>query len=410
MTSAASAHITGESQSLRYLWLYALAAAGGATAYMPFLTILLPVRVELMAGGQAEQVEWLAYCFLAGAIAASIANIAFGWLSDRTRTRTPWILAGLVSSCGLLLAMALADDLPILLVLLVAWQVSLNMMLSPLAALAGDTVPDHQKGLPGGLLALSPGLGAAAGAIVTIEGLATADERLALVAVMVAVCVLPVLLFGRPRPMPKLMRPRTAEELRDPARQGRYKRGVVARMWLARFLMQIAEAALFAYLYTWFRSISPDFGDDDTAQVFGGVLLVAVPLTLLVGRWSDKAGRPIFPLAIAAAVTAIALLLMASAQTLLPAIIAYTLFGLVTSMFLSLHIAQTLRVLPLPQRRGRDLGIFNLTNTLPALVMAGLSLDLVPRLGFPGFFTLLAGLAALAAMLLFTVPRTDQAA
>jgi hypothetical protein len=65
-----------------------------------------------------------------------------------------------------------------------------------------------------------------------------------------------------------------------------------------------------------------------------------------------------------------------------------------------------LRVLPRSDRRGRDLGFFNLTNTLPSLVMPGLTLALVPALGFRGLFLLLAGLAFGAAALL--VPSRDR--
>lgn len=82
-------------QSHRFLWLYALAVAGGAVSYVPFLTLLLPVRVTDLAG--SETITYLAYIAFAGAIAASIANIAFGWASDRTGTRVPWILGA--SSC-----------------------------------------------------------------------------------------------------------------------------------------------------------------------------------------------------------------------------------------------------------------------------------------------------------------------
>jgi len=54
--------------------------AGAAIAYVPFLTVLLPVRITDMAG--ASDVQWLAYVTFAGAIAASLGNILFGWLSD----------------------------------------------------------------------------------------------------------------------------------------------------------------------------------------------------------------------------------------------------------------------------------------------------------------------------------------
>ena len=85
------------------------------------------------------------------------------------------------------------------------------------------------------------------------------------------------------------------------------------------------------------------------------------------------------------------------------ALAGYALFSLTTSVFLSLHSAQTLRVLPRSDRRGRDLGYFNLTNTVPSLVMPWLTLALVPQLGFPALFAVLAALAAGAAVLLATI-------
>ncbi len=399
MIEADDAGDAGERQHTRFMLLYALAAAGGAMAYIPFLTILLPVQVEAVASGQ--HVTWLAYCAFAGAISASISNILFGWLSDRTGNRGGWIAAGLLLSCTLLVAMSRADGLSELVGLLVAWQISLNMMLSPLAAMAGDFVPDRQKGLLGGLLAFAPALGAASGALVTIPGLADTDARLVLVASLVALCVLPVLLFARPRHFPELMTPAAGQQgPRDPAR-----RKLVIRMWLARLLVQIAEAALFAYLYIWLRSISAEIGDNDAARVFGLVLFVAVPFTLLVGRWADRNNRPIMPLSVCAMVTTVALGAMALAPDLPLALVAYGLFGLASSIFLALHSAQTLRVLPRPQHRARDLGLFNLTNTMPSLVMPGLALAMVPVFGFSGLFVALAVLVAVAALLLATVPR-----
>ena len=40
----------------RFLWLFALAWAGGAVAYVPFLTILLPLRVVAIAGADSVRV------------------------------------------------------------------------------------------------------------------------------------------------------------------------------------------------------------------------------------------------------------------------------------------------------------------------------------------------------------------
>ncbi|KLE34672.1 MFS transporter [Aurantiacibacter luteus] len=387
-------------QSTRFLLLYALAVAGGAIAYVPLLTILLPVHVEGLAG--TASVGWLATLAFTGAIASSLSNIAFGWLSDRSGTRRPWIWAGLVLSSTLLLAMSAPRDLATLVALVMAWQVALNMMLGPLGAWAGDAVPDRQKGTLGGLLAFAPALGALSGTLVTIPGLALPEERLALVAGMVMACVLPVLLLGRPAPFPELMEPAPR-----PA-SGSARQMLVARMWLARLLVQVAEAALFAYLYLWLRSIAPGTTDAATARIFGVVLLVSVPVALMVGRWADRRDRPIQPLGVAAAVAALALGVMAAAPGLEVALAGYALFGLGASVFLALHTAQTLRVLPRPKSRGRDLGLFNLTNTVPSLIMPGLTLAMVPVFGFSGLFALLAVLASVACLLLLTAKAALQ--
>ena len=392
----------GERQSLRFLWLYALAAGGGAVAYVPFLTLLLPMRAARLA--EATPIDLLAYIAFAGAIAASLANIAFGWLSDVTGTRTPWILCGLTLSCALLVAMAGADTPMLLIGLIIAWQIALNMMLGPLAAWAGDTVPDAQKGLLGGLLAFAPALGAACGALVTVPGWLAPDLRLVAVAAFVAAMVLPVLLFGKPRPMPQLAALRPADPA-APAPASPRKSPAVATMWMARLLVQIAEAALFAYLLIWLTGLSNTYTDNATARLFATVLALSVPLAMVAGRWSDRHDRPLAPLVMGAGIGALGLVFMSLARTIEEAMLAYVVFGVSTGVFLALHASQTLRVLPRPANRGRDLGIFNLTNTVPSLVMPWLTLALVPAFGFSGLFLALAALCGLATALLLALPR-----
>ena len=148
----------------RFIMLYALAWAGGSIAYTPFLSILLPVRVSNLAGASA-QVNWLAYLAFTGAISASLGNILFGYLSDITRFRRGWVALGLTLSGLLLMLSGRAQTLPALIAAVVAWQLALNMMLAPLAAWAGDRIPDAHKGMLGGLLAFAPGLGALSGAL-----------------------------------------------------------------------------------------------------------------------------------------------------------------------------------------------------------------------------------------------------
>jgi MFS family permease len=388
-------------QSASFMYLYTLAAAGGAVAYMPFLTILLPLRATDIAGNGA--LGMLAMAAFLGAIAASVANIGFGWASDKAGKRRPWIWAGLGLSTALLLTTPYATSPAALIAIIILWQIGLNMMLAPLSAWAGDSIPDSQKGFLGGLLALAPAMGALSGAFVTMTDVVPSGHREVVVALLVVAMVSPVLVFGKPRSMPDLTS-ETADEKAVAVHSPIAHRPAV-RMWTARLLVQIAEASLFAFLLLWFRSVDPDFGENDAANIFALVLGTAVFIALAAGRWSDRANRPIFPLICGAAAASAGLLIMSVSTSLPMAIAGYVVFGLASSLFLALHSSQTLRVLPRPQTRGRDLGIFNLTNTVPSLIMPWLTLALVPTYGFGSLFLLLAGLAIVACLLLATMPR-----
>lgn len=111
------------------------------------------------------------------------------------------------------------------------------------------------------------------------------------------------------------------------------------------------------------------------------------------------------PLLVATLCGAAGLAVMAMSVTATAAIAGYMVFGVSAGVFLALHTSQTLRVLPRPEHRGRDLGFFNLTNTFPSLIMPAFSLTLVPAFGFRGLFVLLAILACLSGLLL---PRREE--
>jgi MFS family permease len=387
---------SGKRRTQSFLWLFALAWAGGAIAYVPFLTIWLPLRVVGIAG--ADSVRTVGLITFCGGIAASLSNISFGWLSDWTLTRRPWIATGLALTSLLLVLMGQARDASTILALVVCWQVALNMMLGPLWAWAADYVPRHKTGFLGGLMALSPALGALSGIIVTIPGFATAEQRLWLIAAMMGVCVVPALIFVRlASPTPDVPQ---AEIVHPPLR-------FAIAMWLARLLVQIAEAALFAYLLLYFRSLDPAIDESRVARLFGAVIFLAVPLAIVVGRFADKSSRPAHPLALCASCSALGLVAMLGSTTIGQAMAAYVLFGLATTIFLSVHSGQTLRVLPDPRHRGRDLGLFNLTNTAPSLIMPWLTIAVVPERGYATLFGILAALATVSAGILLWLNRLD---
>jgi MFS family permease len=390
-----------EKQAMRFLLLYALASAGGAVAYVPFLTIVLPSYVTSIAG--KEDLSLLAYITFAGAIAASVSNIIFGWASDVMGSRRPLIVSGLCVSCLLITQVRTYHDPDHLIGFIVLWQICLNMMLSPLSAWAGDCVPDTQKGLLGGLLAFTPALGAMSGILITWGEIVKPEHQLIWIAGLTVLCVMPVLLFGRPLNIQQLNAPLNIGSAPSPQAQRPVL--MAKRMWTARLLIQIAEASLFAFLLLWFRSIDPGFEENRIATIFTAVMACAVIVALLIGHWSDRYDRPIPPLIFSALAVALGLLVMASVKSIAMAILGYALFAMAGSVFLALHSSQTLRVLQSPKHRGRDLGLFNLTNTMPSMVMPWLTLAIVPVYGFGALFTLLCLLALGAAILLWRKPK-----
>lgn len=379
--------------------LFALANAGGVVAYLPLLTLLLPAKVALLAGG--ARVEWLGAATLAGAVAASVANIAFGWASDRRGTRRGWAAAGLCLTVASLAPMHAATSPGGLVAAVVLFQIALNMLLAPLAAWAADVVPPQRLGLLGGLLSAGAPVGALAGVLATLPALGAEWMRLGVIGALVLALAAPLLLARMPAGR--------ADAAPDaPPRPA--ARADFLLLLLARFLSQVAGAVLFGYLFYYFQSLPGSRSGADVARWSAASVALSFPVALLFGRWSDRLGARTRFLAIAAGAASLGLALMAARPGLGFAIGGYLLFGCGNAVFLALLSGHAIRLLPTPGRRGRDLGVLNLGNTLPSVVAPLLAIGIVPGRGFA---PLLAGLAvamALAAGCVLFARRGGEAA
>lgn len=383
----------------RLLVLLALAQAGGMVAYLPLLTLLLPAKVAAMTG--AARVEWLGAITLAGAVAASVANLGFGWASDIVGTRRAWAAGGLALTLVGYWGVHAAATPAALVVAVVGYQVALNMLLSPLAAWAADAVPDRRLGLLGGLFGAAPPVAALAGVVATLPGLPGPAARLAVTAVLVVLLVLPLLLWRAPgyrdAAPPPTPRPRPA-------------RGDFALLWLARLLIQVAGSVLFGFLFFYFQSLPDPLPQAGVARLSALSLLLALPVALAFGRLSDRLG-PRKPFLLAAAATAALGLGLMATEGAFPVIAAgYALFGCGSAVFLALHSTFAMQFLPSPRHRGRDLGLFNLANTLPAIIAPLLAIWLVPRGDFGRLLGLLTGMVASAGVLVLLVRHDRQSA
>lgn len=394
--------------STGFVLLYALAYAGIYVSFMPFVMVLLPLKAA--ATGGTAGVQLLSAGALGGAAVASIANIAFGALSDRTRlrrgTRRPWIAAGLAWLSASYAMLCLAADPAALLLAVILVQIGINMMFAPIAAIMADEIPDAQKGLVAGLTGVAHPIGALSAVVITMPGLSGDGARYALLCLLFAAMIAPFLLFAREAAAS------SAPPL--PAPQQELRRFDFLLAWSSRILLQVAGNGLSTYGFFYFLSVldRADIGKAGEAQpivvTMTGSTIVAVALTLVAGRLSDRIMRRKPFLAAGAGGMAAGLAIMALARSWIVAAIGHAaaLSGL--SVFLAVHSAMTMQLLPAPDHRGRDLGVLNLTNTLPAMVAPLLALALAPEKTGYAVWLLILALGTLAGGAVALCVRTQR--
>lgn len=365
-----------------FILLYALAYAGLFVSFIPFVSVLLPLKVTAVAE-PGSRVALLSAAALGGAAVASVANLLFGALSDRTYrrrgTRRPWILAGLAL---LILAYCFfhwSSDGASMLAAVALLQIAINMMFAPVGAIMADEVPDAQKGLVSGLMGAAHPFSSLVAVGVTLRDLGSDSVRYTLLCAVIAALVLPLLLLLRERRDP-LPEPSPALRVR--------RRADFARIWVARVLVQIAGNGLSTYGLFYFLAVlghrmpakhHAQAVSEGVAAIFAGVTIVALLLTIAAGRFSDRMMRRKPFLAVSALLMAGGLAIMAVATSWPMATLGFGAAMSGMSVFLALQSALAMQLLPSPGHRGRDLGILNLTNTLPAMVAPLLALALSPE-------------------------------
>ncbi|MFN3667862.1 MAG: MFS transporter [Brevundimonas sp.] len=135
------------------------------------------------------------------------------------------------------------------------------------------------------------------------------------------------------------------------------------------------------------------------AWLSGVAAVATVPLSILCGRLSDQVQRRKPFLQGAAAASAVGLFMMAGFPEWAVAAWGYALFAICSAIFLALQSTYAMQLLPSARHRGRDLGVINLTNTLPAILAPGLAYAAFGAGGFRTLLVLLAGIVLMAAIL-----------
>lgn len=366
--------------------LFILAVFGLHFAFMPLLILLLPRRVESLFGaGAAAMLSWL---LLIGAVTASIANIAAGHLGDtwlrRHGNRRGLIVIGLVLLISSFIPLALATEITELAMAIGAFQIGLNLALSPTMAVLADHIPVVQKGTIAGFIGAALPLSAVG---TTIVGWAfPVDDNLALylAAAIVLICTAPLIILWGFEPI----RPPAASSDVGTIAYSSTAIHRLAMLWLARLLVQLSASFVLLYLFLHVVGLIAQnavWQGQNATDIIAIVSLlgaiVAVPAAILCGRLSDRLAARQTLLICALLVLFLSLALLGSNPAPLRFGIAFVLFQVGLSAYLSVDAALVAQLISEHPKRGRILGIMNLTNTIPAILAPLVTLNLVITVG-----------------------------
>ncbi|MET0789528.1 MAG: MFS transporter [Cellulomonas sp.] len=404
----ALAEPTARTSRLWVTWLV-LASIGLWSGFFGPIQVLLAQQAETVSPDSKESV--LALVTGVGAAVSMVLNPVWGAFSDRTvlrlGRRLPWIVGGAVVGTVAMLLLARADSVPTMVLAWALAQAGLNATLAAITAVVPDQVPERERGVVGGVLAIAQTVGVIAGSGVAAATGSIAAGYLTLAAVLVVTTV-PYALDSRDIPLPR--------ELRPPMDWRAFLRGfwVSPRRhpdygwaWITRFLMNLGNALLVLYLLYYLTDAVglPDREAENAVFALTAVYGVCTVVTAyLGGLWSDRLGRRKVFVIWSGLITAAALQLFALVPTMPAAYVAAVVLGIGFGAYTAVDFALITQVLPEASARAKDLGVINIANTLPQVLAPAIAAGVIAAgLGYRGLYTLAAVVSVLGSILVVRI-------
>ncbi|MEU1707584.1 MFS transporter [Streptomyces sp. NPDC005706] len=377
---------------------------------LPMLTSLTLLQALLAQVDARTKVAHYATLTIIGGAAATLANVVFGALSDRTRSRygrrNPWILGGGLAAAAWVSAMSFVHDFTALVALWLGFQISLNAFLGPLIAVLPDRVRPADLGKISSWVGAGQLLAQSLSGV--IAGLFLAVPALGLRWVPWILAAGAVLVFFLAPDRPNKHEPRgvffsaALVKCLLPPRDADFAWALVGRFFALLSLFVVLLYQL--YTLTDYLGLSTSAAAKVIAT--GGIVTAVASGTgnVVVGPLSDWLRRR------KVIVIAAALLMGAAAVPLAvsPSLWAFygfaVLGGLGYGAYSAVDQALMAEVLPNEDHRAKDLGILNLANTAPQIAAPLIALAVLPAFGFPGLFTL-AAVSAMAGALCIKLIR-----
>ena len=394
----------------RLVAAYTAAQIGAFIGFVPLLSLLLPLKAASIA--PAEKAELLAVITLCGAITAGIANVFAGAFSDHTRQsnrgRGRWITIGLAATIACYGLFAMASTSMTLLIAVIGLQISLNLMLNPLAAVLPDEVPDHQKGTVSGFASLAYPVASLFSAILIGIVLSTELARLWAIIGAMVLLVTPFLLLARQRRATSTA-PVAADRSWVALRDHDFRIAFLSRLLvLTAIAMNVLYLLFFLQSQTRIGSVIPGQRPEVVlGWILAGSTVMSIVAGLLAGRASDRIGRRRELILAGGLCVAAGALLMAVFPQWPGPVVAQIIFGIGIGVYGVVDTALIAQVLPSRANAGRDLGLINLAAAAAQVIAPLLALIAFQLVGHDLrlLFALSAGIAALGAAMIMAIKR-----
>jgi MFS family permease len=386
-----------------FIVLYALAFASTSLLFIAPLLVTLALKVNSLVGIDRAP-NSLALVAGVGSLVAMVGNPVFGRLSDRTTSRwgmrRPWMVVGLiVGSIGILIV-ALAPNVPVVLVGWCTAQLFFNAVLAAQVAVLPDRVPAEQRGSVSGVLGVCLPVASVVGTF--LVKLFTGNQ-LAMFLVPCAIGGFFILLFAatlRDRRLARADRPPwSVRELAgtfyvDPRRSPDF-----AWAFASRFMFVLAYAFLVTYQAYYLLDHVGSTESEVPGQIFLGTLAqsaLVVVASVIGGRLSDRTGRRKVFVLTASVGYGVAMFVIALATGFNGYLVGMALGGLAFGVYVAVDLALVADVLPDPNNAAKDLGVFNIAGALPFSVAPAIA-PVVLAIG-AGSYTVLYGVGGVCAI------------
>ncbi|HKT56581.1 MAG TPA: MFS transporter [Microbacterium sp.] len=310
-----------------------------------------------------------------GALFATIANVVFGRLSDRTTSRWGrrriWIVLGTVIMTVGFVVMATGPDLAMATVGWAIAQLGANMTLAPFIATISDQVPKFQRGSITAGLGIAQNVGIVGGVYVaswfsfSLFVVFVVPALLAIVAMIVFVVVLP------DKVLPVKPDRATFYDWWNTFWVSPRKYPDFALAWWSRFLITFASFGFtaFRFFYLIFHVGVPQKDVAgliaSTTLVYTGALIVTA---WIAGKISDKIGRRKVFVWTSTALFAVGTVALMFIHDVGSYYVLELFMGAAYGIYVGVDLALVVDVLPNPDDAGKDLGVLNMANALPQTI------------------------------------------